>query len=115
MARGVRIIEGLLYHSLHGQMLHCKKHGVSGHPRPGEQYFTVSMVAHTVTMETVKYCSPGVFSYTAFLQCSLIPRPPSPPIQDVSMAIRLVRCQVRGIRIHISTVQLAMYDNIAHV
>ena len=31
-----------------------------------EQYFTVSMVIHTVTMETVKYCSPGVFSYTAF-------------------------------------------------
>ena len=33
---------------------------------PGEQYFTVSMVTHTVTTETVKYCSPGVFSYTAF-------------------------------------------------
>ena len=33
---------------------------------PGEQYFTVTMVIHTVTMETVKYCSPGVFSYTAF-------------------------------------------------
>ena len=32
----------------------------------GEQYFTVSMVTHTVTTETVKYCSPGVFSYTAF-------------------------------------------------
>ena len=31
----------------------------------GEQYFTVSMVTHTVTTETVKYCSPGVFSYTA--------------------------------------------------
>ena len=26
---------------------------------PGQQYFTVSMVTHTVTMETVKYCSPG--------------------------------------------------------
>ena len=24
------------------------------------------MVTHTVTTETVKYCSPGVFSYTAF-------------------------------------------------
>ena len=24
---------------------------------PGEQYFTVSMVTHIVTMETVKYCS----------------------------------------------------------
>ena len=33
---------------------------------PGEEYFTVSMVTHTVTTETVKYCSPGVFSYTAF-------------------------------------------------
>ena len=33
---------------------------------PGEQYFTVSMVTHTVTTETVKYCSPGVFSYTTF-------------------------------------------------
>ena len=33
---------------------------------PGEQYFTVSMVIHTVTTETIKYCSPGVFSYTAF-------------------------------------------------
>ena len=33
---------------------------------PGEQYFTVSMVTHTVTTETVKYCPPGVFSYTAF-------------------------------------------------
>ena len=33
---------------------------------PGEQYFTVSMVTHTVTTETVKYCSPGVFSYTVF-------------------------------------------------
>ena len=33
---------------------------------PGEQYLTVSMVTHTVTTETVKYCSPGVFSYTAF-------------------------------------------------
>ena len=32
---------------------------------PGEQYFTVSMVTHTVTTETVKFCSPGVFSYTA--------------------------------------------------
>ena len=24
------------------------------------------MVTHTVTTETVKYCSPGVFSYTVF-------------------------------------------------
>ena len=35
----------------------------------GEQYFTVSMITVWVTMETVKYYSPGVFSYTAFLQC----------------------------------------------
>ena len=33
---------------------------------PGEQYFTVSMVTVWVTMETVKYCSPGVFRYTTF-------------------------------------------------
>ena len=33
---------------------------------PGEQYFHVSMVTHTVTTETVKYCSPGMFSYTTF-------------------------------------------------
>ena len=33
---------------------------------PEEQYFTVSMVTYTVTMETVKYCSPGVFSYTTY-------------------------------------------------
>ena len=46
---------------------------------PGEQYFTVSMVTHIVTTETVKYCSPGVFSYTAFftvyvslLRCSYL-------------------------------------------
>ena len=45
--------------------VHCKKCGVSEHPR-GAIYFTVSMVTHTVTTETVKYCSPGVFSYTAF-------------------------------------------------
>ena len=32
----------------------------------GEQYFIVSMVTHTVTTETVKYCSPEVFSYIAF-------------------------------------------------
>ena len=39
---------------------------------PREQYFTVSMVTHTVTTETVKYCSPGVFSYTAFFTIAII-------------------------------------------
>ena len=34
---------------------------------PGEQYFHVSMITHTVTMETGKYCSPWEFSYTTFL------------------------------------------------
>ena len=33
---------------------------------PGEQYFTVSM-------ETVKYCSPGVFRYTAFFTVLCLP------------------------------------------
>ena len=46
------------------QLLHRKKCGVSEHRR--EQYFYVSMVTHTVTMETGKYCSPGAFSYTTF-------------------------------------------------
>ena len=42
------------------------------HNTPGEQYFTVSMVTHTVTTETVKYGSPGVFSYTAFFTVTLL-------------------------------------------
>ena len=33
---------------------------------PGEQYFHVSMITHTVTTETGKYCSPGAFSYITF-------------------------------------------------
>ena len=44
--------------------IHCKKRGVSKHPR-GEIFY-VSMVTYTVTTETVKYCLPGVFSYTTF-------------------------------------------------
>ena len=31
---------------------------------PGEQYFHVSMVTHTVTTEIGKCCFPGAFSYT---------------------------------------------------
>ena len=38
-----------------------KKRGVTEHPRGAIFY-----CFHTVTTETVKYCSPGVFSYTAF-------------------------------------------------
>ena len=44
--------------------IHCKN--VVYQNTPGEQYFTVSMVTVWVTMETVKYCSLGVSSYTVF-------------------------------------------------
>ena len=42
--------------------VHCKKRGVTEHPR-GAIFYCLTL---WVTMETVKYCSPGVFSYTAF-------------------------------------------------
>ena len=59
-----------------GCTVHCKKCGVTERPRPKEQYFHVSMVTHTVTMETGKYCSPGAFQYTTFFTvCKLQSRP----------------------------------------